>query len=99
MYEVRQSEKFRKWFKKIHDKMAKFAIAQRILRMESGNFGDSKSVGGGVFELRIDIGSGYRVYFTNIAGEIILLLVGGDKSRQEADIKEARKLAREAKDD
>lgn len=61
--------------------------------MKNGNFGDSKTVGGGVFELRIDVGKGYRVYFKNNGKEIIILLVGGDKSTQEADIKAAKKMA------
>jgi putative addiction module killer protein len=61
--------------------------------MKNGNFGDSKTVGGGVFELRIDVGKGYRVYFKNNGKEIIILLVGGDKSTQEADIKTAKKMA------
>ena len=61
--------------------------------MKNGNFGDSKTVGGGVFELRIDVGKDYRVYFKNNGKEIIILLVGGDKSTQEADIKAAKKMA------
>lgn len=63
--------------------------------MEDGNFGDSKSVGGGVFEIRIDVGKGYRVYFTNKENKIIFLLVGGDKSTQDDDIKIAQKMAKE----
>ena len=61
--------------------------------MKNGNFGDSKTVGGGVFKLRIDVGKGYRVYFKNNGKEIIILLVGGDKATQEADIKTAKKMA------
>ena len=94
-YEVRQTEEFSKWLKKLKDAVAKVSIARRIVRMEDGNFGDSKSVGGGVFELRINVGKGYRVYFTNKDNKIVFLLVGGDKSTQDADIKTARKMAAE----
>ena len=68
--------------------MAKFAIGQRIERMKNGNFGDSKSVGDGVFELRVDVGK--------VDGkEVVILLVGGDKSTQDSDIKLAKKIAKE----
>ena len=63
--------------------------------MKNGNFGNSKTVGDGVFELKIDIGKGYRVYFTNNGKEIVILLVGGDKSTQDEDIKTAKKMAKE----
>ena len=94
-YEVRQTEKFSKWLKKLKDAVAKVAIARRIDRMTDGNFGDSKSVGGGVFELRVDVGKGYRVYSTNKNNRVVILLVGGDKSTQEEDIKTAKKMAEE----
>ena len=93
MYKVLQTETYKKWFKKLRDNVAKQSITWRIERMKNGNFGDSKTVGGGVFELRIDAGKGYRVYFKNNGKEIIILLVGGDKSTQEADIKTAKKMA------
>lgn len=94
-YEVRQTEEFSKWLKKLKDAVAKVTIARRIDRMTDGNFGDSKSVGGGVFELRVDVGKGYRVYFTNKDNRIVFLLVGGDKSTQDEDIKIAKKMASE----
>jgi len=94
-YEVRQTEEFSKWLKKLKDAVAKVSIARRIDRMEDGNFGDSKSVGGGVFELRIAVGKGYRVYFTNKDNRIVFLLAGGDKSTQDEDIKTAKKMAAE----
>lgn len=93
--EVRQTKQFSKWFAKLKDNIAKLSIARRIVRLENGNFGDSKSVGDGVFELRIDVGKGYRVYFTNKENTIVILLVGGDKSSQESDIKTAKEMAKE----
>jgi len=95
VHKVLQTETYKKWFKKLRDEKAKFAIGQRIGRMTDGNFGDSKTVGGGVFELRIDVGKGYRVYFTNNGMQIVILLVGGDKSTQDADIKTAKKMAKD----
>lgn len=95
MYEVRQTEVFSKWLSKLKDTIAKIAIARRITRLESGNVGDSKPVGDGVFELRIDVGKGYRVYFTNKDNTIVFLLVGGDKATQDKDIKTAKKMAEE----
>lgn len=94
-YEVRQTKEFSKWLKKLKDALAKVAIVRRLDRMKEGNFGDSKSVGSGVFELRVDVGKGYRVYFTNKNNRIVILLVGGDKSTQEEDIKTAKKMAEE----
>ena len=95
MYKIVQTETYKKWFKKLKDHTAKFAIGQRLERMKSGNFGDSKSVGDGVFELRVNVGKGYRVYFTNDGIEIVILLVGGDKSTQDSDIQSAKKMAKE----
>ena len=95
MYKILQTETYKKWFKKLKDQTAKFAIGQRLERMKVGNFGDSKTVGEGVFELRIDVGQGYRVYFTNDGKEIIILLVGGNKTSQDSDIKTAKKMAKE----
>ena len=97
VYKILQTEKYKKWFKKLRDNIAKQNITWRIERMFNGNFGDSKNVGGGVFELRVDVGKGYRVYFTNNGKEIVILLVGGDKSTQDEDIKAAREMAKEYK--
>lgn len=95
MYQIFKMENYLKWFKKLRDNTAKYAIILRIERLKNGNFGDSKSVGEKVFELRIDTGKGYRVYFTNKDKEIIILLVGGNKSTQETDIQKAKELAKE----
>ena len=71
------------------------AIARRIDRASAGNLGDIKPVGDGVSEMRVDVGAGYRVYFTLRRNVVIVLLAGGDKSSQTADIKRAKKLAKE----
>ena len=95
MYQIFKTENYLKWFKKLRDSTAKYAIILRIERLKNGNFGDSKNVGEKVFELRIDTGKGYRVYFTNKDKEIIILLAGGNKSTQETDIQKAKELAKE----
>jgi len=74
------------------DSQSQARIDTRLDRVRLGNLGDSKSVGQGVYELRFHFNSGYRVYFGMIRKQIILLLVGGDKKRQNKDIKTAQKL-------
>jgi putative addiction module killer protein len=95
--EVRQTEVFSNWLRKLRDQKARARIQIRIRRLSLGNFGDVKPVGEGVSELRIDYGPGYRVYFQRIGSLLVLLLVGGAKRTQEADIAKARALAKEAK--
>jgi putative addiction module killer protein len=95
MAEVRQTETFSLWHRKLRDRRAAARITSRIERMENDNLGDAKSVGGGVSEMRIDYGPGYRVYFTRRGGTIYLLLCGGDKSTQARDIRTAKRLAQE----
>jgi putative addiction module killer protein len=90
---IRQTETFRKWERKLKDQKAKALIAARILRVANGLLGDVSPVGEGVSELRIHYGPGYRVYFRRSGEEIIILLCGGDKSTQEQDIKQAKRLA------
>lgn len=72
------------------DAQARSCIRVRLARLQLGNFGDCKSVGGGLFELRIDHGPGYRVYLTRRGNTLVLLLSGGDKRAQGQDIKQAR---------
>lgn len=93
MVEVRQTETFREWFANLRDLQAKRRIAQRIVRLQSGLFGDSKGVGDGVRELRIDYGPGYRIYFVQRGAAIIILICGGDKRSQGSDIARAKLLA------
>lgn len=97
---VRTTDIFDKWFRKIKDMSAQMTIARRIRRIEQENFfGDIKSVGGGVSEIRIFVGTGYRLYFTKHGDEIVILLCGGIKTgqnkAQQDDIKMAQELAKE----
>lgn len=84
---------FNGWYDRLRDSSAKIRIDARILRLASGNVGDVRSVGGGVWELRIHYGPGYRVYFAVQGSEVVLLLAGGDKSSQRDDIRRAHRLA------
>lgn len=88
-----QTPQFAKWIAGLRDKKAETAVRVRIARVEAGLFGDVKSVGGGVSELRIAYGPGYRVYFTRRGDELVILLVGGDKGSQSRDIKLAQEMA------
>jgi putative addiction module killer protein len=93
MYEIRHyltvdnKDIFINWLEKIKDIKAKVAIARRINRLELGIFGDSKFCRDGIWELRIDVGAGYRVYYVINGKNIILLLCGGNKKTQDKDIK------------
>ncbi|MCP3429571.1 type II toxin-antitoxin system RelE/ParE family toxin [Opacimonas viscosa] len=91
-YEIITTEHFDKWLSKLKDKKAFNAIAVRLLRAESGNLGDVKSVGSGISEMRIFVGKGYRIYFTIRDGKLIILLHGGHKDSQKADIKFAHTI-------
>jgi len=79
----------------LRDLRAKVAIARRIEQAENGNLGKIRSVGSGVSEMKIELGPGYRVYFTVRGREVIILLAGGDKSTQQTDIRRAHALAKE----
>ncbi|HTD28162.1 MAG TPA: type II toxin-antitoxin system RelE/ParE family toxin [Xanthomonadaceae bacterium] len=94
MNTLQRTERFADWFGALKDRRARARIQVRIDRAEDGHFGDCKPVGEGVFEMRIDFGPGYRVYFLQRGAEIYVLLAGGDKSSQKADIKAALALAR-----
>jgi putative addiction module killer protein len=91
--EVRRTGEFDKWLKKLHDAQARVRILTRVKRLSFGNPGDVKPVGNGVSEMRIPYGPGYRVYYTQQGDQIVVLLVGGDKSSQERDIAKAKELA------
>ncbi len=98
MIEVIQSETFARWLGKLKDRAAVMRINARIRRLtETGNFGDAKPVREGVGEMRIDHGPGYRLYFIQSGPVIVVLLAGGDKSTQDADIKRAIDISKEWK--
>ncbi|QQR91041.1 MAG: type II toxin-antitoxin system RelE/ParE family toxin [Myxococcales bacterium] len=90
---------FVEWLGALKDKRARAKIRARINRLELGNFGDCKSVGGGVSELRISFGPGYRVYFGRDGQTVVVLLCGGDKSSQARDIEKAKLYWKEYKDE
>ena len=91
--EIRQTETYARWFAALRDRQAKARIIVRIRRLSLGNAGDVKPVGDGISELRIDYGPGYRLYFARRGEALVLLLTGGDKSGQRADIARAKALA------
>jgi putative addiction module killer protein len=93
MVEVRQTKDFSVWLHRLRDANAVARIVARIRRMERGNPGDTKSVGNGIMEMRIDYGPGYRIYYTHRGARVVILLCGGDKRTQQQDIERARTLA------
>lgn len=95
MIEVRKTEVFVRWLDDLRDVRARARVLARIERLAAGNPGDVAPVGEGVSEMRIHSGPGYRVYFTQRGRELVILLAGGDKSTQSADIRTALSLARE----
>src|SRR5215217_7941844 len=97
-YTVNQTQLFRQWLCKMRDRNAQVRIAARIRNAEAGNLGDSQPVGEGVSEMRIHPGPGYRVYYTMTGNTIILLLIGGSKSTQQADTSRAIAMARQLKE-
>ena len=95
MFEVIESDVFQAWMSELRDQRARVKIAARISRVAEGNLGDWKPTQGAVSELRIDYGPGYRLYFTRHGSRLILLLCGGDKRTQSADINRALKMVDE----
>lgn len=93
--EIRATDTYARWFNRLRDREAKRIIDLRISRLETGNPGDVAPVGGGVSELRINYGPGYRVYYVRQGHQLIILLAGGDKDTQDRDIARARRIARE----
>ena len=92
--EVVETEAFAKWLKALRDPLGRRAVLRRIARIvATDNVGDHGGVGESVSELRIDVGPGYRVYYTIRNGAVVLLLCGGDKDSQERDIKRAKEMA------
>lgn len=85
-------EPFTEWLNGLRDKLAQARIRIRLRQVQAGNFGDSEPVGEGVIELRVHVGAGYRVYCGRHGKAVVLLLCGGDKGSQTADIKRAKEL-------
>ena len=98
MVEIRQTKHYADWFGALRDQEARKRITVRVLRLQHGNPGDHRVLTSGVVELRIDLGPGYRVYFTRRGAALVLLLAGGDKSTQQRDIELAIRLAKESSD-
>lgn len=80
---------FKDWLANLSDRQAQARVLVRVQRMAAGNYGDSRPIGEGVWELRIDYGPGYRVYYARAGEKLLLLLIGGDKRKQQADIDKA----------
>ena len=95
MIDVSQTPEFRNWLMALRDKQAAARIQIRLDRLTLGLLGDVKPVGAGLSELRVDYGPGYRVYFVQRGKVLIIVLCGGDKRTQEADINRAKALAKE----
>jgi putative addiction module killer protein len=95
MYEVETTEEFDAWLHNLRDISSRGFIAKRIAIMSCGSLGETRSLGGGLFEAKIRRGPGYRLYFVNKVNRIIVLLCGGDKSTQDRAIKRAKELAKE----
>ena len=98
MYFIEKTVEFDKWLRKLKDLRAKAKILFRIQKIENdGHFGDCKPVGDGINELKINYAKGYRVYFKETNGKIIVLLIGGDKSTQQKDIEKAKNIWKKLK--
>ena len=92
MFTVRQTQEFQDWLDALRDLRAQVRIAARLRLAEAGSLGDWKAVGGEVSEMRVDVGPGYRLYFTRRGSILIVMLAGGDKSAQARDIKRAQRI-------
>jgi len=93
MFFIEKTIEFDKWLRKLKDLKAKAKILFRIQKLEyDGHFGDCKPIGNGIKELRVNFAKGYRVYFKEKDGRIIILLIGGDKSSQQNDIRKAKEI-------
>ena len=95
MLTIQKSGTFNKWLDALKDTVGRARILDRIDRVRDGNFGDTKPVGDGVFELRFSFSPGYRVYFIRQSDTVVVLLCGGDKSSQDKDLKRAKRIAQE----
>jgi len=92
---VKQTDEYRDWLDRLRDQTGRARILVRVDRLIHGNPGDHRNLPGGVSELKIDFGPGYRVYYTQRGEQLLLLLIGGDKSSQVKDIAKAQQLAKD----
>lgn len=93
MYLIEKTEEFDKWLRKLNDLRAKAIILIRLQKIENdGHFGDCQSVGDGIRECKIDFAKGYRIYFKEFGGKLVLLLLGVDKSSQQKDVQKAKDI-------
>jgi putative addiction module killer protein len=92
VFVIQQTDTFGRWLEKLGDRTARLRIAARLRIVEHGSLGDWKAIGEGVAELRVNYGPGYRLYFTRRGEQVLLLLAGGDKRTQAADIKRAKAM-------
>ena len=93
--QLRRTKEFVEWLRALGDRQGRAKIIVRLDRLEQGNPGNSRSVGEGIFELKIDFGPGYRVYYVQRGEVLIVILCGGDKSTQSKDIQRAKVIARQ----
>lgn len=98
MFELKQTEVFRKWWMKLRDERARALVAARLDRLAFGLAGDVRPIGSGIIELRIHYGPGFRVYYQQRGATILVLLCAGDKGSQSRDIRTAKRLAAEWKE-
>lgn len=92
MFTVQLTSQFEEWLDDLGDRRAQVRIAARLRQAEAGNLGDWKSVGGEISEMRVNFGPGYRLYFTRRGNILVVMLAGGDKSGQAADIRRAKRI-------
>ena len=92
---VKKTDEYREWLDRLRDQAGRARILVRVDRLIHGNPGDHRNLQGGVSELKIDFGPGYRVYYTQRGEQLLLLLIGGDKSSQAKDIAKAQQLAKD----
>lgn len=93
--EIFETERYAKWFKNLRDRKGREIVLARLRRVSQGNFGDCEGVGGGVREMRVHFGPGYRIYLMQMDRQVVILLAGGDKSTQMRDLRDALDMARQ----
>ncbi|MFO1269764.1 MAG: type II toxin-antitoxin system RelE/ParE family toxin [Rubrivivax sp.] len=99
MYLIQETDEFRAWLDALKDQKAQVRIAARLRGVSAGNLGDWAPIAGAISELRVDVGPGYRLYFTRRGRVLIILLCGGDKRTQERDIRRAAKILSDLEED